>query len=160
MGLHPHVAALAPLLGEWTGEGTGIYPTIKDFAYRERAVFSHAGKPFLFYIQHTQNPETGMPMHTETAYLRGLGDDRFEWVSALPTGHTETAVGTLTREDGTLVLTFDSQVHQTPGAKDVSAIHRTMRFEGDRFDYTLDMEAVGQSMGRHLTASLQRAEPH
>lgn len=49
--LHPHLRALAPLLGAWQGRGTGEYPTIEPFEYLEEVVFSHVGKPFLVYGQ-------------------------------------------------------------------------------------------------------------
>lgn len=42
--LHPAIAPLQFLLGRWSGEGEGGFPTIKSFRYGEELFFSHSGK--------------------------------------------------------------------------------------------------------------------
>ena len=57
--LHDDVASLAFLLGTWSGEGTGSYPTIEPFAYRETLRFDHVGEPYLLYVQESWSSRGG-----------------------------------------------------------------------------------------------------
>lgn len=154
--VHPAAAVLAPLLGDWSGSGYGDYPTIAPFEYVEDVTFGHVGKPFLTYSQRTRSAE-GAPMHAETGYLRTPGNDRVELVLAHPTGVSEIDEGTLTVEDGALVLELQSTtVGLTESAKDVMSLHRSIRVDGDTLHYTVLMGAVGQPLQHHLTATLHR----
>lgn len=155
--LHPDVAALASLLGTWSGEGHGAYPTIDPFDYREEVVFAHVGKPFLAYRQFTVRVDTGVPAHAEAGYLRGVGDDRVELVVAHPTGLAEVAEGDVQVEPGGLRLRLRStDVTGTATAKDVRSIERTITVAGDLLRYELSMAAVGQPHQHHLAAELHR----
>lgn len=156
--LHPNLTALAPLIGRWTGRGSGKYPTIEPFDYLEEVVFSHVGKPFLSYGQKTSSPANGAPMHAETGYLRVPEPGRAELVLAHPTGITEIAAGSYAVTDG--VIEFDlpaTTIGLSPSAKEVAALRRVMRVDGDELSYTLQMGAVGQPLQDHLVAVLRRA---
>lgn len=156
-GLHADVAVLGPLIGTWTGAGRGVYPTIDGFDYLEEVTFSHVGKPFLAYSQRTRSP-AGAPMHAETGYLRAPAPGRIEMMLAHPTGITEIDEGTVVaHDDGTIVIDVHSTTIALSGtAKDVFAVAREVRVNGDELSYTVSMAAVGHPLQQHLSATLHR----
>jgi hypothetical protein len=158
--LHPDIAVLAPLLGTWVGRGAGEYPTIEPFTYAEEVTFGHVGKPFLSYTQRTKALSDGRPLHGETGYLRVPSPGRVEWVLAHPTGVTELEEGLLTVRAGVIEMELaSSAIGRTASAKDISALSRSFRLEGDAMTYTVRMAAVGQPLQHHLAASLTRQHP-
>ena len=156
--LHPDVAALAPLIGTWEGEGSGEYPTIEAFEYRESVTFTHVGKPFVAYAQRTWHPVSGLPMHSETGYVRVPAPGTVEIVMAHPTGLTEVYVGGIAVDHGILVVDVRSRsIGSTPTAKDVVATERTLSVSGNELRYTFRMAAVGLTLQHHLSATLRRS---
>jgi hypothetical protein len=152
--LHPEVEALAGLLGTWRGEGAGRYPTITGFRYGEEVRFWHVGKPFLAYVQRTWSLDDGRPLHAESGYWRAKPGGVVEVVLAHPTGIVEVQEG---RQDGGLIELRSTAMAGTSTAKEVTALHRHFRLDGDRLTYTVDMAAVGQPLQHHLAAELNRA---
>jgi THAP4-like, heme-binding beta-barrel domain len=156
-GLHPDLEELAPLLGAWSGQGSGKYPTIQPFDYLEEVVFSHVGKPFLVYGQKTRAVADGKPLHAETGYLRVPQPGHVELVLAHPSGITEIEVGTYSTAGGVIDVELSaSDIGLTPTAKEVTALGRRLRVDGDELSYSVQMGAVGQRMQSHLTAVLHR----
>lgn len=98
--LHPDLADLAPLLGEWSGQGSGSYPTIAPFDYAEAIVFGHTGKAFLTYVQRTRALDDGRALHGEAGFLRPAGHGRVELVVAQPTGVVEVDEGVVEVDEG------------------------------------------------------------
>jgi hypothetical protein len=155
--LHPDLQALAPLLGTWQGRGSGNYPTIEPFDYLEEVTFAHVGKPFLVYGQKTRDATDGKPLHAETGYLRLPRPGHVELVLAHPSGITEIEVGTLTVDGTTIELDMTAtQIGLTPTAKEVTALGRRFRVDGDELSYSMQMGAVGQPVQHHLSAVLHR----
>jgi hypothetical protein len=165
--LHPAIAVLAPLLGTWAGRGSGEYPTIDPFGYSEEITFGHVGKPFVAYGQRTwavddaadaSSETAGRPLHAETGYIRVPDSGRVEWILAHPTGVTEILEGTLTEEDGVLAMELTATtIGRSASAKEVTALGRSFRVDGDVMTYEVRMGAEGQPLQHHLSARLERS---
>lgn len=149
--LHPDLASAAFLLGMWRGEGSGSYPTVESFRYREETRFSHDGRPFLFYEQSTWRGEPEMPSHSERGYWRVFADGRVEAVIAQTGGASEVAVGTA---EGGRVELASTSITLTPSAKAVIGLWRVFVRDGDELRCEVDMAAVGRTRQFHLRSTL------
>lgn len=157
MDLHPDLAPLAALLGTWTGQGRGEYPTIDSFGYTESVVFGHVGKPFLTYVQRTAHIDDGRPLHAETGYVRLPRPGMIEIVIAHPTGVAEVLEGSIEPSHGrTTIDVRSTSIGLTSTAKNVTGTERRFVLEGNVLRYDVRMAAVGHAMTHHLSAELRR----
>ncbi len=142
------------LLGRWIGEGSGEYPTIQPFTYRETIEISQVpGKPLARWQTTTADAESGEPRHSEVGFLRSTGDS-CELVLAHNFGITEITVATPS-EAG--LFRFESQlIACSPTAKSVTEVIRTISVQGNTLEYDVSMAAVGLGMTHHLAARLTR----
>jgi hypothetical protein len=155
--LHPDLAPLTFLLGNWEGAGVGGYPTIESFRFGQEVSFTHIGKPYLIYNSRTwrldDEGNLGAPLARESGYWRVQAGGRVELVLAHPTGIAEIYVGEVT---GTRVELRTDVVTRTETAKEYTAGHRLYGLIGEDLGYAYDMAAMGQSLQSHLSAQLKR----
>lgn len=149
--LHPANEPIAFLLGTWTGSGTGVYPTIDTFSYREELRFWHIGKPYLFYSQRTWLERDGAPSHAETGFWRPQPGGVLEVVLAHSFGSTEVAEGAIAPNRIELRST---RIAPTSSAKRIDEVHRLYELQGDVLVSSLQMAAVDQPLQGHLEARL------
>ena len=154
--LHPDCESLAFLLGTWTGEGDGWWPTTEPFHYGEEMTFEHVGDPFLMYSQRSWLVTDGSPLHFERGFFRPADAGRLEIVLAHPLGIVEVAEGTVS---GTVVDVASTSVMFTTTGSPVTELRRRMEATGGVLTYRLDMAMRDVELARHLQAELTRAQP-
>ena len=85
------------------------------------------------------------------------GPGSVELVVAHPNGHAEVAEGRL---EGTSISVASISLTRTSTAKQVDAIERDIRVDGEIMTYELRMAAVGQPLDGHLQAELRLGATH
>lgn len=158
--LHEDVAPLAFLLGTWEGEGSGDYPTVRPFRYRERMRFEHVGDAFLLYAQWSwlsaDGEDDGMPLHFERGSIRPAPGGRVELTLAHPNGCAEVAEGSLS---GRRIEVASTSVGRSATGDDVVALARRYTVDRDLLRYEVDMQTERTPLTRHLAAELRKAAP-
>ncbi|MEQ7124591.1 FABP family protein [Actinopolymorpha sp. B11F2] len=158
--LHPDCVPLAFLLGRWEGRGHGDYPTIEPFEFGHEVVFSHNGKPFLYYTSRSwllDSEGTAVrPLAMETGFWRPQPDGGLEVVLAHPTGVAEVWYGQI---DGAKIELATDLVARTATAKEYDAGRRLYGLVDGALLWAFDMAAVGEGMQSHLWGRLERAAP-
>jgi len=156
---HPDVKLVVDaLVGTWTGEGEGQYPTIESFNYRETLQFTErSDHPAVHYEQRAwrKTPDGETASHWETGLLRLSSNGRVRLLNAQG-GRSEVMEGSWKRKDDSWIILLESIGFA--GDERVVRSSRTMRFGRSALDYTMDMETTAtNNMSLHLTASLARS---
>lgn len=150
---------LALLLGKWNGNGSGEFPTIQSFDYREELEFLPIeSRALVRYNQCTwRRTETGeyAPSHQEAGFWRVLPGDEIEIVNAQSGGRVEVSRGKLeTVPDG-----FILRLRSVAVANDarIDKIDREFKLHTDTLEYAMGMSTTSvPTLTRHTHATLSR----
>lgn len=161
MSRHPDVEAIvSELLGTWTGEGEGQYPTIESFRYRETTeIVQRDDHPALRVDQRTWRLTNAgdATSHWETGLLRISSDGSARFHDAQP-GRSETMAGTWERESDGWSIALSSTGYA--GDDRVLASVRHFRLRPGELEYEMQMETTAtRQMLLHLRATLRKTDP-
>ena len=157
--IHDSLLAVLPLIGRWSGHGTGLTPADQsEFRYAQRVSFSHDGRPFLSYSSHTWllNPAGSVqrPAFREHGFLRiGATSDDLELVLTTGAGIVEVfagIAGDLRWELATTAVGF------TPTAKQIAGERRLYALLGGELGYVEELALQPGEYRPHLQATLRR----
>ncbi len=150
---------LHKLIGTWEGSGSGQFPTINDFEYRE--VLEISGDydgALLHYKQRTWRltDDGEAESHVETGFIGLTDDGTVEITSSQALDRVEVLRGKLSSTaDG-----FSIDVESVSIAHDPRMIRswRSIVLGAERLSYTMGMATTAvPDGGSHLTAELRRA---
>ena len=148
---------VSALVGHWSGEGAGQYPTIEPFDYRETLqVVERSDHPALHYEQQTwrktADGETASHWETGLLTLSSNGDVRLLNAQG---GRSEVMQGTWKHNDDAWTVVLEAIGYA--GDERVVKSMRNLRFDGKTLDYSMQMETTATNqMSLHLEASLTR----
>jgi hypothetical protein len=156
--LHDALLAVLPLVGIWTGRGTGIAPDGAEFAFGQRLSFVHDGRPFLAYESRAwiENPDGSVLRQAwrESGFWRVTpGLDDLEVVLASNTG--EALMYTGTAGDQRWEIATASAV-AAPTAKQIDAERRLYAIADGDLVYASELAPGGRPPAAHLNARLTR----
>ena len=150
--VHPDLDPLAFLLGSWSGDGEGSYPTTTPFRFREEMRFEHVGDAFILYAQRSWLTD-GEPIHFESGVVRPGGTGRVEFALAHPLGLTEISEGTV---EGTEIDAASTSLGRSATGDPVTRLVRRYRVEDGTLRYEIDMAMESTPMTFHVRGELRR----
>jgi hypothetical protein len=156
--IHDALLALLPLVGAWTGEGTGVAPDGEQFGFGQRIRFVHDGRPFLAYESRSWLVDAdGTVLRQawrESGFWRpGPGQDDVEVVLAANTGESLVYAGVAGDQRWELATT---SAQGTPTAKPVDNERRLYALLDDALVYVTELAPRGRPLAPHLNARLTR----
>ncbi|KAF9103672.1 THAP domain-containing protein 4 [Mortierella sp. GBA35] len=158
------------LIGTWSGQGKGFYPTIPTFQFFEEVTFTKdpAGRPVVAYSQKTRKAVPGKddnsilpgpPLHAEAGFIRlpNWSAERCELILSQPTGVASIEVGAI---KGTTVSWETTSIIRSPSAKPPQTTHFTREWvidvEQKTFSYEFSMATENTPLTRHLEVHMQK----
>lgn len=149
-GVHPLVRPIAFLLGEWEGEGKGLWDD--SFRFADRLAFSSDGRPLVRFLEETIGPGA-VPSHGESGYLLAKDNGVIHMTVAEPSGVTEALTGTAS---GERIELFSTAIALTPSTPQVSATSRRLYLDGGHLIVEIDIGLRGEAPRAHTRSVLQR----
>ncbi len=148
---------LERLVGSWVGIGSGDFPTLEPFDYREILEVSDTDG-LVHYRQTTWRRQTGGEVlsHTETGFISIDEAGITEVFNAQGTDRVEVLRGPATTQNGLLVLDLESVL--VAGDERVLRSWRSIVVDGDVLRYRMGMATTDVPDGaNHVTAALIRS---
>lgn len=151
--------ALLPLVGVWTGTGTGVVASSgAQFAFGQQVRFVHDGRPFLAYesrawLLDEDGSVIRQAWRESGFWRRGANADDVEVVLASNTGEAMMYTGAAGDQRWELE---SRSVVATPTAKPVDAERRLYALMADDLAYVSELAPRGQPLAPHLNARLSR----
>jgi nitrobindin-like protein len=147
------------LEGTWRGGGSGYFPTIEAFDYRETLTFERRDETTIFYEQRTEKRLCGqtafLTSHWESGFMRALESGSLELTNAQSGGRSEVLIGTIEQTDLIIRMNFVSKV-LTNDERMVASM-RTFEIENDTLRYQMKMQTTRVAeLTPHLEAILRR----
>lgn len=156
--MHPDLAPLAWLLGEWQGTGVAGYPGMDTVNFVQQVRCSHDGRPFLLWEARswvaTDDGGRGEAFDTEVGYWRPQPDQDVELLLSHPTGVVELYYGKT--EPARAELRTDG-VLRSPTGPQYTAGHRLYGYVQGGLMWAMDKAADGEALQTYASAQLQRA---
>ena len=156
--IHDSLLALLPLVGVWSGSGTGVTPGGEQFGFGQRVSFVHDGRPFLVYESRAWLVDgTGAvirPAWRESGFWRlGATPDDLEVVLAANTGEALVYTGSAGDQRWDIAT---ASAQGTPTAKVIDAERRLYALVDGDLAYVSELAPHNQPLAPHLNARLAR----
>ena len=83
------ISEFSSLLGVWVGNGSGVFPTIKSFEFRDEIRFSRRGSEELIHYEQITFLKDDTPSHWESGFLKFNSNGFLEISNAQDSGRVE-----------------------------------------------------------------------
>lgn len=157
--IHPDCARLAWILGRWSGNGHGEYPSIEPFQFGQELIFQQDGRPFIHYMSRAwivdEAGETVRQAAQETGFIRPQPGGGLEVVLTHNTGIVEIWYGELHPDQPRFEIVTDA-VARTATAAEYTGGKRLYGYVNGDLLYAYDMAANGHELQPHTHAQLVR----